>query len=973
VSVQPNQVIEQIRFQLAQLNAKNADHDFEHLCRHLTRLRICSNVLPATGPVGGGGDQGRDFETFRTYLAGTSIAFSAFVGRASDKTSAFACTLMEGRKLTSKFKADIQAILAGGHPVDSVYLFCAEDYSVARRHKLQDWARTTYGLHLEIFDGTALSEMLAEPDVFWIAERYLDIPSELFPKPATDDWYSTTRRRWKDSPSASEGSFAEFAEVKAAARYATFDLQDVDEVAIWVERLDGFSKNGITPALRRRASYDFLVCSLRGLGALHGQENRVREYFSEISNLTDTADCEDAVVLLQYVIVAALRKHVDLPSEELHRWRQALEQRLADKLASAPGINVTCALLDTRGYFALLVDPRDPRLPSLSAAFPWWRKLMKKVGRAPLYPVARFSRRLNEFIKIFGSDHDVIQLARKFEELVGKRFGKLAMAQTAKERAVALYDAHQTSEALEEMYRALTLGHSAETLKSTVFGLVVLSQWYMDLGLAYAAKYYALAAAYLAGNSSDSDVQVNFSRGLFMGASHEFGAGNWAGYLDLLESGFIASRLFAWNAVAQQRLDEKDAQHQLQQTALLVGASRVLGGHGDKYVTERLRAMSLNLEDVFGPEIEPLLKQMSETGLEKLWARLEEQLADRPFGDLGLSREARWRAFGVEWKVEWQNEHAVNRLAEDFVAIFQLIHAAIASADIALLPIEVHVRIRSDASASAPTMGTAPLDGHHWSLTLPTTINDQDKFRQELVGSAMAIMHGVSLLPADEQMKMMERCFAAGLTSRINLVRPFSELYDTFAPKERFDMVDRASRVRPHDGRPFAIREHPFLAARAAPPPGHEGEDPQELVRRRYERVEKMIPYTLVRLRAEPTFLETVAKLHARGWKDWHILMAVANNATNYRVSSEKPRSLEEARRLFAEDKEEPDGVPPLSEFELERLVEGLRLTMLSTLKGCGLFYPLSQLRFDAIETFLSSRYAYWTVDCEHTGVVALG
>ena len=88
-----DQVISQIRFGIEQLSAKNSHHEFEHLCRHLTRARICSNILPATGPVSAGGDQGRDFETFRTYLNSTSIADSTFIGLASYKPIAFGCSL----------------------------------------------------------------------------------------------------------------------------------------------------------------------------------------------------------------------------------------------------------------------------------------------------------------------------------------------------------------------------------------------------------------------------------------------------------------------------------------------------------------------------------------------------------------------------------------------------------------------------------------------------------------------------------------------------------------------------------------------------------------------------------------------------------------------------------------------------------------------------------------------------------------
>src|SRR5438105_7680997 len=120
-----DQVISHIRFGLAQLSSKNAHHEFEHLCRHLTRARICSNILPATGPVSAGGDQGRDFETFRTYLAG-SLRFSrGFLGLASAETLVFACTLQR-EDLKAKIKEDVTSICTRGTPVQMIYVMCTE-------------------------------------------------------------------------------------------------------------------------------------------------------------------------------------------------------------------------------------------------------------------------------------------------------------------------------------------------------------------------------------------------------------------------------------------------------------------------------------------------------------------------------------------------------------------------------------------------------------------------------------------------------------------------------------------------------------------------------------------------------------------------------------------------------------------------------------------------------------------------------
>src|SRR5438552_3097846 len=167
-----DQVISQIRFGLAQLSSRNAHHEFEHLCRHLARARICSNILPATGPAAAGGDQGRDFETFRTYLNSTSIANSTFVGLASAKPIAFACSLEDKKSINRKIRSDIKTILSCGSSIEGIHYFASADIPVAARHKLQAWARDTYQVSLEIYDGNSIAELLGERDVFWIAERF---------------------------------------------------------------------------------------------------------------------------------------------------------------------------------------------------------------------------------------------------------------------------------------------------------------------------------------------------------------------------------------------------------------------------------------------------------------------------------------------------------------------------------------------------------------------------------------------------------------------------------------------------------------------------------------------------------------------------------------------------------------------------------------------------------------------------------
>jgi hypothetical protein len=82
-----------IRYQLSQLSARNGEHVFEDIAFNLARKRVASNLLPATGPVQSGGDQGRDFESYHSYLANSSLGNSSFAGLISNQIIVGAVTL----------------------------------------------------------------------------------------------------------------------------------------------------------------------------------------------------------------------------------------------------------------------------------------------------------------------------------------------------------------------------------------------------------------------------------------------------------------------------------------------------------------------------------------------------------------------------------------------------------------------------------------------------------------------------------------------------------------------------------------------------------------------------------------------------------------------------------------------------------------------------------------------------------------
>ena len=161
----PSEVEAQIRFALSQLPVDNAHHEFERICRYLTQQFICSNVLPATGPVSAGGDQGRDLETYRTYLRGELGPHGAFLGLVSDEPVTFVCTI-QADNLPTKIKRDIKTVCTSGHPVRKIHAFTLNSVPVGTRHKIQSETQESYEVHLECHDAEYITNHLARPRGF---------------------------------------------------------------------------------------------------------------------------------------------------------------------------------------------------------------------------------------------------------------------------------------------------------------------------------------------------------------------------------------------------------------------------------------------------------------------------------------------------------------------------------------------------------------------------------------------------------------------------------------------------------------------------------------------------------------------------------------------------------------------------------------------------------------------------------------
>jgi hypothetical protein len=172
----PDELAKYIRFQLGELTSSNAHHEFEHLCFYLARKRIYPNLVPSTGPVSAGGDDGSDFETYDV----AESRHTPFFAESSEHKVVFACSLEKNYK--QKISRDIQTILSANPSAREIKFFSSQGIPRKIRGDLERASLKTHGVKLQIFDGPAIAVLLADSEVFWIAERFLSIPSEVLPR-----------------------------------------------------------------------------------------------------------------------------------------------------------------------------------------------------------------------------------------------------------------------------------------------------------------------------------------------------------------------------------------------------------------------------------------------------------------------------------------------------------------------------------------------------------------------------------------------------------------------------------------------------------------------------------------------------------------------------------------------------------------------------------------------------------------------
>jgi hypothetical protein len=146
---------DQFEYYLDTLTQRKQEISFEHFARALAEKELCPNLIPQTGPTGGG-DSKVDTET---YPVSSEIAERWYEGAAHKGASerwGFAISAKKAWK--PKIKSDVQKIIGTERAYSLIYFITNQPVRDKDRGEIEDELRTKYGVDVRVLDRTWIVE-----------------------------------------------------------------------------------------------------------------------------------------------------------------------------------------------------------------------------------------------------------------------------------------------------------------------------------------------------------------------------------------------------------------------------------------------------------------------------------------------------------------------------------------------------------------------------------------------------------------------------------------------------------------------------------------------------------------------------------------------------------------------------------------------------------------------------------------------
>ena len=339
-------------------------------------------------------------------------------------------------------------------------------------------------------------------------------------------------------------------DVKRGLRVATRDEDAKPDLLSWLSVMRRFVDPAVADRLLQKARYEIAVAELRGRGSLDPAISHVQTLFDNLSIDQTPAELLDASVLAVYASGAVVQGQTTVSVTTVRGWIEKANSIVQEALANSQRKGDRCVLLEARAMLSNVPFSHLTMEERKSAFFNSWRDVVKEVKEVPYYPITEIAEILELVIPIFGMDPRFRNLADDVDQLVSDRAGKGVAADHARKRAIAHLNTGRHVAAIDQLQRTKIGWFTGEALEGSILAMLVISQSFEELGLHFAARYYAAAAFYSVLHLGSEELQLRLGQAAFRLADTFHAAGEGITFLHS-----IAQALLLHDAVASEPHD----------------------------------------------------------------------------------------------------------------------------------------------------------------------------------------------------------------------------------------------------------------------------------------------------------------------------------------------------------------------------------------------------------------------------------
>lgn len=483
-------------YRLHTITSRSEEAQFQRFVHAILEVEICPNLVPQTGPTGGG-DSKVDAETYAVSDSISERWWSGTAREAAAEQWAFAISAMKDWR--KKARSDIDNVIASERDYKRIYFVTNQFVKDKDRAKLEkELSARALNTPVRILDRTWILQAVFDHSHWPIAERELGLSSLDVKAPKGTGPLDSARTRQLAEVEREIADPARFANspLQLAQAWLTSALlarglgRSRDEIDQRFDRSIEAARRSGNSRCERRMIYqkswtaywwfDDFTAVIGGYAAIEAL----------LDEETNSWDLEQLTNL--YTLLYSAERHSWIPAGTAHldELRERLLERLAP-LASRLSHPTDAAWAQTHVlHLSFLSDPAS--LQKQMELVKGLKKLLKEAERLPEYPVESLCEVIAVFSRMPLGIEGLDTIADRAGELVGQRIGAQAQAQQLLDRASHKVNQKLPEDALRLLGRALSLLHRQPSRELYLEGAWIAAQAYCDVGLFCAARAHLL-------------------------------------------------------------------------------------------------------------------------------------------------------------------------------------------------------------------------------------------------------------------------------------------------------------------------------------------------------------------------------------------------------------------------------------------------------------------------------------------------